>query len=72
MYKNKEFGKFLRAKRLEKGLKSGQMAKLLDISLTWYSQIELGKQVPSIPLTLRISHELKVSYKKINKLIIRD
>jgi transcriptional regulator with XRE-family HTH domain len=40
------FGKFIREKRLEKGISLRKLAKELDVSASYLSQIELGFLLP--------------------------
>lgn len=62
-------GSFIRRKRYERGYSSTEMANRLGISNNWYSQIELGKNKPSIQLMKKIAKKLGVKYKDLYDLL---
>ena len=47
-------------KRQELGMKQKDFAKSLDLSLSYYGNIERGKRVPSLPTLVMIANRLHV------------
>lgn len=54
-----EFGKFIKEKRLARGLSQGETATLLGISQAAYSRYEAGKRDPGLAMTKEIARVLK-------------
>lgn len=55
------WGANIRAARTVLGFSQREIAKLAGISLSYYSQIEAGKRIPSLEVFINISEALKVS-----------
>lgn len=55
------WGANIRAARTVLGFSQREIAKLAGISLSYYSQIEAGKRIPSLEVLINISEALKVS-----------
>lgn len=54
-------GANIKAARTVLGFSQREIAKLAGISLSYYSQIEAGKRIPSLEVFINISEALKVS-----------
>ena len=54
-------GANIKAARTVLGFSQREIAKLAGISLSYYSQIEAGKRIPSLEVLINISEALKVS-----------
>lgn len=59
---SKEFGKWVRSKRLDRGMTLVELAKKCELSYVTISNIELGKTKPSISTMRRLSESLDVDY----------
>jgi transcriptional regulator with XRE-family HTH domain len=55
----KDFGDFIKRKRLERGLSQGETATLLGITQAAYSRYESGKHEPSLKAIKDIARVLK-------------
>ncbi|MBQ1293875.1 MAG: helix-turn-helix transcriptional regulator [Clostridiales bacterium] len=55
----RDFGEFIREKRIARGLSQSEMAKLLDISQAAYSRYESGNRDPGLNMVRKISKILK-------------
>lgn len=53
-----DFGNFIKAKRLEKGLSQADVARLLNISQVAYGRYELGSRDAGLNMILRIADVL--------------
>ena len=53
-------GQQLKRKRLDMGMTQIQMAELLDISLTYYGEVERGNKLPSLELFAFACEKLKL------------
>ena len=54
-----DFGKFIKSKRIARGLSQGETAKLLGISQAAYSRYESGKRDPGLKMMKEIARVLK-------------
>lgn len=54
-----DFGKFIKEKRLARGLSQGETATLLGISQAAYSRYESGKRDPGLKMVKEIARVLK-------------
>jgi putative transcriptional regulator len=65
MKKNIERRDWLKGLRKNKGLTVRQIAPLLDVSWTHYSDIENGRKNPSLQLAIRMSKFLEFEVDKL-------
>lgn len=63
----KKFGKRLKTLRLAKGLSQGKLAKRLNVSPSYISQIERGLGNMSLRRIEKLAHALGVSIKELIK-----
>jgi putative transcriptional regulator len=56
---------FLRERRNEMGLTQEKVARELDISTTYYNQIETGSRNPKLKLAIKISEFFLLDIKKL-------
>lgn len=54
-----DFGKFIKGKRIARGLSQGETATLLGISQAAYSRYESGKRDPGLKMVKEIARVLK-------------
>ena len=54
----KDFGEFIKNKRIERGLSQGEAAKLIGISQAAYSRYELGHRDPGLNMMRAIAKAL--------------
>lgn len=54
----KDFGNFIKQKRIERGLSQGETAKLLDISQAAYCRYENGQRDPGLNMVKAIAKVL--------------
>lgn len=54
----KEFGEFIKERRMEKDMSQADVAKLLGISQVSYGRYELGIRDPGLPMILKIADVL--------------
>ena len=59
---DKDFGKWIREHRLNKGITLMELAKQCELSYVTISNIELGKTRPSISTMRRLSESLDIDY----------
>ena len=55
----KDFGDFIKKKRIARGLSQGEAAKLLGISQAAYCRYENGQRDPGLKMTKEIARVLK-------------
>ena len=55
----KDFGNFIKEKRLARGLSQGEVAKLLDISQAAYCRYENGQRDPGLNMVKALAIVLK-------------
>jgi len=55
----KDFGNFIKGKRIARGLSQGETAKLLGISQAAYCRYERGDRDPGLKMTKEIAKVLK-------------
>lgn len=55
----KDFGNFIKQKRLERGLSQGEVAKLLDISQAAYCRYENGQRDPGLNMVKALAKVLR-------------
>lgn len=52
---------YVKTRRTEKGMTQEEVARTADISLTEYRNIEKGRRVPSIYITLKLKKALQLA-----------
>lgn len=57
-----DFGKILKGIRKDKGLKQREMAKILNISRSYYSDLECNRYFPSSKLLLKMNKYFDIFY----------
>jgi transcriptional regulator with XRE-family HTH domain len=58
---DREFGKIIRIKRVERGLSQEQLAEKAELHRTYISQLERGIKNPTLKTIFRLSRALSVS-----------
>ena len=66
------YGKLIKKKRTELGIKQKEMAKVIGISTPYLSNIETNKKIPSKTLTFKIDDFLEKKRRKKKKKLETD